>query len=192
LANNNNQDTEPAGCVPKIASDNALLCIAQVPNVDVDFNVPAWTLPFEEMVWVAYDNNTKDALAYRYFQWASPETLPNTPTWQLIPTDSNNTLAGYAGDGVPQISCDYQNGSGLDSVFNGNPNNDGAFAKTDVITFFTRGTATTGTGRMSFFGQSTGGEDDLEGLDDFQDGWGCADDWEPIVHKGASSMVMVR
>jgi hypothetical protein len=190
LANNNNADTEPDGCIPKLASEASLLCPPISPTLDDDHNGPAWTLPFTEMIWVAYENTTLVPLAYRHFRWNTAQTIPNTATWQLIPDDPDGDMPSYDAAGATKISCNWQNASGLVAVFNGNPKSNEAFSQSHVLTFFDQDTDPDNTGKMGFFGTDPG--DDLSGLDDFQDGWGCGDDWQPFAHQGASSMIAVR
>jgi hypothetical protein len=150
---------------------------------------PAWNFSFGELIWVAYENQTLAPVGYRYFKWNAPQSIPNTETWQMIPDDPDGILADYAA--VPLITCDYQSATGLDSLFNGTPNSQSTFDNNEVITFITRETDNSGPGRMSMFG-TAGPEDVSNGLDDFQDGWGCGDDWQPISQKGASSMIAIR
>ena len=45
---------------------------------------------------------------------------------------------------------------------------------------------------MSFMDESNGSHGQLQGLDDWQDGDGCGDDWTPISHRGFSAFVMIR
>jgi hypothetical protein len=48
-------------------------------------------------------------------------------------------------------------------------------------------------GQMSFTEYSAwrSGES-MSGLDDFQDGWGCSDDWTPKADRGKSAFIMFR
>jgi hypothetical protein len=39
---------------------------------------------------------------------------------------------------------------------------------------------------------TSGGQGNFEGLDDFQDRYGCSDEWTPKADRGKSSFIMVR
>ncbi|MFH2008729.1 MAG: fibrinogen-like YCDxxxxGGGW domain-containing protein [bacterium] len=188
LANNDNTDQEPSGCIPRLATDDTLACGDVSAGLAADFSLPAWGIPFTELVWAAYDPNG-DVVAYRAFRWNSDQELPHAALWTLIPDDNAHAVADYAG--LPLITCHFLNANTLTMVWNGNPRNDQAYTTTDILTFFDEDVTTANPGKMTFT-EHNGASGSLYGLDDFQDGWGCGDDWSPIGQRGASSFMMVR
>lgn len=48
-------------------------------------------------------------------------------------------------------------------------------------------------GQLSFTEYSAwGAGESMSGMDDFQDGWGCSDDWTPKADRGKSAFIMFR
>ena len=142
-------------------------------------------MPFTELVWAVHDGDLSPK-AHNLFRWSAPQSLANTQKWTLTANESNLKLAGL--EAAALIECQYFSvNPGLVRIANENPdgNSDG-YAADSVLTIFDQNTDTSDPGKMSFT------ETDSAGLDDFQDGKGCQDDWEPKANRGAASMVMIR
>jgi hypothetical protein len=188
LVNNDGVDPEPAGCVPRIASIEDLAC--GTPDLSADFATLASDIPFTELAWIARGAND-GPVAYRLFRWQEPQTIPSSELWSLTPDEPDGALDTL--DGVPLITCAFEplGPPGLRRVANESVNGDvGGWADGETITIFDQDLIA-GPGRMSLAGAEPT-NDDPTGLDDFQDGFGCSDDWTPQTERGAASLIMVR
>jgi len=124
--------------------------------------------------------------AHNLFRWSTAQRLPNTEKWSLTADESNLTLAGL--EAAALIECRYFSANlGLIRVANENPDGtSGGYAANSVLTIFDQNSNTSDPGKMSFT------ETNTAGLDDFQDGFGCEDMWEPKADRGAATMIMLR
>ena len=183
IVNNAIDGTEPAASLPRLASTDAMAC--GVPSCDQDYAFAAYALPFMELVWAVHDGDLSPK-AHNLFRWSSPQSLPNTDKWSLTANESNLKLAGL--EAAALIECRYFSaGPGLVRIANENPRGTvGGYAATSVLTIFDQNTDATDPGKMSFTDTNTAG------LDDFQDGYGCEEIWEPKSDRGAATMIMLR
>jgi len=185
IANNDNADNEPAGCQPVIATGADLAC--GTVEVGSDFAVRTKGLRFTQLVWVTYNDNFSHTAAQR-MRWNAPTMFPEDNRWSLTPDLANDSI-----DQLPQIECLFISGdAGLVRVANENPSSGGAYDTDMIITIFDQDLDATNPGKMSFTDTQTGGNSNLAGFDDFQDGNGCGDDFAPKSERGASSAVLVR
>jgi cysteine-rich repeat protein len=182
VVNNAIDGIEPAGCLPRMATTDAMACGAAA--CDQDFSIPSYNLPFTQLVWAVHTGDLAPK-AHNLFSWLTPQSLPNSDKWSLTADESNLKLAGL--EAAALIECRYFSGPGLVRIANENPDGtSGGYAANSVLTIFDQNTDTTDPGKMSFT------ETNTAGLDDFQDGYGCQDLWEPKLDRGAATMIMVR
>jgi hypothetical protein len=183
VVNNAVDGIEPAGCLPRLATTDAMTC--GTPACDQDFALASYGLPFTELVWAVHAGDLSPA-AHNLFRWSAPQSLPNTAKWSLTANESNLKLPGL--ESAALIECLYfSTNPGLVRIANENPDGtSGGYASNSVLTILDQNTNTTDPGKMSFT------EIDTAGLDDFQDGYGCQDLWEPKADRGAASMIMIR
>jgi cysteine-rich repeat protein len=183
LVNNAADAVEPAGCLPRLASDDAFVC--GTPTCDEDFAVPAYGLSFTELAWVAHDGALVPG-AHNLFRWATPQSIPNLAKWTLTPDESSLKLPGFEAQAIIEGQSTIA-AAGLRRVANENVRAvTGGFVPTDVVTLFDQDADPASTGNMSFTDTAT------LGLDDFQDGGGCSDLWTPKASRGSASLIMVR
>ena len=150
-----------------------------------DYAAPAYDYPFGELVWVVHGGDFV-ASAYQYMTWTVPTTLPNTEEWSDLPDANGQVMPGW--EALPHITCNWFGSNSLISLFNGTPRVSGAYSSNFVLTFFDENTVIADPGKMGF----TDATGNTSGFDDFQDGWGCGDDWQPKAQRGDSSFIMVR
>lgn len=184
LVNNNNVAVEPEGCLPRLATDDSFVC--GTASCEDDFAVPAYGIPFTEMAWVAHDGKFVYG-PHHLFRWATSQTLPQEIIWSLNAAEFSLKLAGLETEEL--IGCiTAPNPVSLQRVANKNVQSPGTgtFDVTDVVTIFDQDTSDLTRGNMSFT------DVDSVGLDDFQDGTGCADVWAPLASRGAASLIMIR
>jgi cysteine-rich repeat protein len=183
VVNNAIDGIEPAACLPRLASTDAMAC--GVPSCTEDYTFAVYGLPFTELAWAVHDGDLSPK-AHNLFRWSTPQSLPNTDKWSLTADDSNLKLAGL--EAAALIECRYFSANpGLIRIANENPDGtSGGYAANSVLTIFDQNTNTTDPGKMSFT------ETNTAGLDDFQDGFGCQDLWEPKADRGAATMIMLR
>ncbi|MFN3198301.1 MAG: fibrinogen-like YCDxxxxGGGW domain-containing protein [Bradymonadia bacterium] len=189
IANNDNGDVEPSGCWARIGSHSTFVCgnISQ----GEDFVVPAYGMVFDELVWATYDNDDfSDISAYQYMLWNNDQTIPNNNgRWSLSPNSNTQNLNGYAAQS--KIYCNYNGTSSLQSVGNEIPQ--GGDYGNNPVTIFDEINNFDNPGHMSFTEHDQhGGGSSMNGLDDFQDGHGCGDNWQPKADRGKSSYIMIR
>ncbi|MFN3200328.1 MAG: fibrinogen-like YCDxxxxGGGW domain-containing protein [Bradymonadia bacterium] len=187
IANNDNGDVEPSGCWARIGSHSTFVCgnISQ----GEDFVVPAYGMVFDELVWATYDNDDfSDISAYQYMLWNNDQTIPNNNgRWSLSPNSHTQTLNGHAAQS--KIFCTYYGTNGLRLVGNEIPNN-GDYGN-NPVTIFDEDNNLDNPGHMSFT-EKASNAGSMNGLDDFQDGHGCGDSWQPKADRGKSSYIMIR
>ncbi len=183
LVNNVPDTVEPDGCRPRLATDDSFAC--GIPSCDVDFAAPAYGIAFTELVWVAHAGDLQIG-PHHLFRWDTTQMLPSTPTWSLVAEQSNLLLPGFEAESL--IQCLALTTPGLSRVANENPRTAlGGYLTTDVVTYFDSDLNPATGGSMSLTDVSNS-----LGLDDFQDGSGCSDMWEPIASRGSASMIMIR
>jgi cysteine-rich repeat protein len=189
LTRNDATDDEPSGCLPRLASGGGQAC--GTPSCDADFAVPAADLLFTEMVWAAYDASG-GILTYTLVRFDDPVTLPATDQWSLTADDFDLELADWAT--TPRLECNwFDDKPGLRRIANETPNGTtGGYPDNLVVTFFDQDDDDSNPGKMSFTDAENSATASAKGLDDFQDGYGCGDEWTPRTARGASSFVMVR
>ncbi len=183
VVNNVADQIEPEGCLPRLAPVDSFVC-GTVSCAD-DFAVPVYGLPFTELAWAVHDGSF--ALGpHNLFRWTSATTLPNQNTWSSVPQESGQKLAGL--EAQPLIECVSATlPNGLKRVGNDNVRTaTNGFLTTDVVTVFDIDTSAATTGNMSLT------DVDSAGLDDFQDGGGCSDLWNPFASRGAATLIMIR
>lgn len=186
IVNNDNADTEPAGCHPRIATVSGFVCGAL--TVNQDFAVPANGIPFQELVWASY-TGTFELSAYTYMSWTNPTAFPNTDTFEFVADEVDKVLTDYSI--YPRIHCDANQG-GLAAVINAAPANGSSDYGTSIVTVLDRDGSGVAGGRMSLTDTTNGPTTNTQGLDDFQDSLGCGDGWQPKSERGLSSFIMIR
>ena len=67
----------------------------------------------------------------------------------------------------------------------------GAYLATDVVTFLDQDLVVLNPGRLSFT-DVVAANGSVNGLDDFQDGYGCGDVFTPLADRGSSAVIAVR
>jgi hypothetical protein len=188
VTNNHNGDTEPSGCVPRLATTGAQVC-GTVGVSTTDWSVLASDLRFQEIAWVAYTGSFVPS-AYNLMKWNTLKTFPSTTGGWFFDGDLvDQTLSEWSA--LPKMHCNSGTAT-LRSVGSKVPNGGTATAYGGaVVTMWTEQLALAGT-QMSFTDYNSHSTGQLAGLDDFQDGFGCGDDWNPVSQKGRATFVMVR
>ena len=187
IANNDNTDLEPGGCIARIASDPSFVCGTVAANAD--FAVPAIGMDFDQLVWAAYDGDFV-ASSYQYMTWQDRQLIPaNNGRWGLTSDANNQNIADWGG--LPHIVCRWNGLNGLNLVGNDIPHN-GDYGL-GPVTIFDGNNNFDDPGHMSFTEVTAhNGAQSMYGLDDFQDNDGCGDSWAPQADRGKSSFIMIR
>jgi cysteine-rich repeat protein len=188
LTRNDAADDEPSGCLPRLATSTGQPC--GEPSCDADFALPAAALSFTELVWAAYDASG-GIQTYTFVRFDDPVALPATDQWSITADEIHLELADWPS--TPRMQCNWFDGDGLRRIANETPNGTtGGYPDNLVVTFLDQNADDEDPGKMSFTDGATSAEGSAKGLDDFQDGFGCGDEWEPKAARGASSFIMVR
>jgi hypothetical protein len=193
LANNDNTDTEPDGCFARVATVPGFVCGSADPTLASDFALLASGITFSEAVWLARDD-TGTPTAWAGLRWdpGNEPTLPATQTWAFAADDWTPDYADF--QALPRITCNWYGTQSLRMLANDEMgDNSGPWPTAIIMTFLDEDTDPEigSAGRMSFT-EARGSQGSRQGLDDWQDGWGCNDDWAPKARRGDSSLLMVR
>ncbi len=184
VVNNVADEVEPEGCLPRLATVDAFAC--GVASCSDDYNVPVYGMNFNEFAWVAHDGNLVLG-PHRLFSWATARALQNIANWSLDAEQFDAPIAGLEAEAL--IECQRAGVPfGLRRVANKNVLNPAGsgFTIADVVTVFDQDTDPLTPGNMSLT------EINSAGLDDFQDGSGCGDNWAPLTSRGAATLIMIR
>ena len=176
LSNNDNADAEASGCITRVSAYPDDVCGGI--SYSQDFTVNAEALPFTEAVWAAY-TGAFDIQSYQYMIFNSSQSIPTSSTWSLHIDQWNQTLSDYSS--LPVIMCTTSSYNRIEFI-RLQTTQGGILSRNTVFS------ATANETEMSFTEQSG----QTNGLDDWQDGHGCSDQWAPQQHRGYSTFVMVR
>ena len=180
VTNNNNSDTEESGCFPRVSGYGPDLC-GSISSND-DFTVNAAEIPFTGMVFATYTGDFQ-MQAYQYFTWNSNQEITTASTWSIQADNYNQTLSDNSS--LDKIYCTYSGYDRLEYVRLQNTL-DGIVSRNTVFS------VTSDAYEMSFMDEKNESYGQTQGLDDWQDGDGCGDDWSPIAQRGYSAFVMIR
>ncbi|MBM75163.1 MAG: hypothetical protein CMK59_07165 [Proteobacteria bacterium] len=180
VANNDSSDTEASGCFTRVSGYSSDIC-GSVSH-DQDFTVNAAGIPFSGMVFAAY-SGVFEMQAYQYFTWNSDQELPTSETWSLQADNYNQTLSDYSS--LDKIYCTYSGVNRLEYVRL-------QYTLTGIVSRNTVFSAASTSYEMSFTDYEPFTNGQTQGLDDWQDGDGCGDEWTPSSQRGASTFVMIR
>ena len=188
VANNHNGDVEPSGCYAKVASATAWAC-GTPDGATTDFSSYAAGIEFQEMVFAAYTGNFTIS-SYQYMGWNSLQTIPSTSNdWYFDADQYNLTLSEHSSK--PHIYCTWGGRSAMVSFGTlSQPRGGGDYSGPVTLLGTDPGIAN---GQMSFTKYAAwNGAQSMNGLEDFQDGWGCSDEWTPQADRGKSAFIMFR
>lgn len=184
IVNNDNSDDESASstdCKPRFSWFPAHACGSVSESNDFSANIAG--IEFQELVFSWYSWKFTNMNTYQYMKWDTPQIIPDTDTYELdIATSWNNELATKKW--INDLKCSswnpkyvtLQNGLGVFEPHTA--------IQTDLswseyeFSFIDDGPASA--------------SKNTYGLDDYQDGDGCSDNWGNKVYRGSSAYIMVR
>lgn len=161
-----------------------------MPDTTSDFAIAAWGLGFQDVAWVSYNGSFTSPTAYAAMRFASRQTIPNSSGNWVLGTNTTLTIPEWSA--LPQIRCTYNGRTVLRAFGNQMPASGSAY--TSVVTLFNQDPNFRATGNMSFtdYAAWSATQASMRGVDDFQDGYACSDQWAPQAIRGHSSYLMIR
>lgn len=190
VVNNDNRDDEFIAtaentCYPRLSWFDWYAC-GRVDKSS-DFVVNAQGIDFTELVWGVYEWDFSNIKTYRYLQWDTQQTIPDTSIFQIPAADEDTWLLAWYEDknliycGSTQTDARYIETGAPANWFPHNPvtiiwsiSYDGGKI------WFTDARANNGIDSNSY------------GFDDFQDGQSCWDNYSDKTYKWYSSYIMIR
>lgn len=186
VVNNDNSDDEsvdPSDCKPRLSwyPDHTCGSISE----SSDFVINASRIQFTDLVFAAYENTFDNIKTYQYLKWMDSQEIPATETYNY-PNESSsrdNLLAQY--EDKTMLECPSWNDT---PILISLQNWLGLF---EPHTAFSAGWNYQ-TWELSFIDIGNSTSHNSYGLDDYQDGHGCADIWEDKNFRWSSAYIMIR
>lgn len=182
LVNNDNRDDESliGDCKPRLSwfPDHSCWSIKE----SSDFSANAYNVGFSELVFAAYQWVFNNIVTYQYMKWDNTQTIPNTDTFESEEASFwDNELVWYEWkwnlrcDSYSPLYITLQNGSG---PFEPHTTMQNSLGSAEA--------------EFSFIDDGNSATMNTYGLDDYQDGDGCSDNWWPKEYRWYSAYIMVR